>query len=266
MSAHRPRICAGDTSATVDLLGGRVATFQVGEQAIFFAPSVPPPEDRPWVQPPGSWVHAGNPILFPQAGTLAGDRLAEAGTTLPAHGLVYGRPWSLDVHWASRLACSIASDEQTLRAFPFAWRLVQEVVVGPRTLRCSLRISNPGTSPFPVAPGWHPYFAVPLDEKSSLSIDPLPSFRPPASPDAEIDDIYVLPREAPLTLRWPSRELRVATSEHCHTMVAWTMPGEPFICVEPWVGPPDALNDLQARLVVEPGATLALWMEMSLIS
>src|SRR5438132_83404 len=109
MHTHRPRISAGDSSATLDLAGGRVATFRVGDRDVLFAPPTPPAEDRDWVQPPGSWIHAGNPVLFPQAGTLDGDRLAETGTSLPPHGLVYGRRWVLDLHWANRLACSIES-------------------------------------------------------------------------------------------------------------------------------------------------------------
>ncbi len=263
MTDQLPRISALDTSATIDPVGGRVASFRVGEREVLFAP-VPPLEDpRAWVPPGRRWVQAGIPVLFPQAGTLAGDRFADADTTIPAHGLVYSRPWTVDLHWASRIALSIASDQEMERAYPYSWRLTQEVVVGPRTLRLTLRLTNGGATPLPAAPGWHPYFAVPLPEKSLVRLDDVAGFRPPSSASAEIDDVLKLPRH-PLTLRYPSGQVRLTTSDHCRCVVAWTMPDQPFLCVEPWVGPPNALNQPAQRLTVAPGATVSLWMEVSL--
>ncbi len=257
-----PRIVASDTSATIDPMGGRVVSFQVGQQPILFAPAEPPPEKRDWVEPPGAWIHAGNPVLFPQAGTLVGHRLAETDTIIKPHGLVYQRPWSIDLHESSRLAVSITSDESTLRAYPFSWRLVQEIIVGPRTLRCTLRITNTDRVALPVAPGYHPYFSLPLQEKNRLQIDDVDGFRPPAGPDAEIDDVLVLPRH-PLHVHWPSGALRLTTSPHFKCLVVYTAPGQPYVCIEPWVAPPNSLNDPNARLSVSPGATLSLWMEVT---
>src|SRR5262249_26277411 len=107
MADSLPRIVAGDTSAAIDPVGGRVASFEVGSRAILFAPAEPPPERRDWVEPPGTWIHAGNPVLFPQAGTLVDHHLVETGTTLKSHGIVYQRPWSVDLHEGSRLMASI---------------------------------------------------------------------------------------------------------------------------------------------------------------
>lgn len=264
MRESLPRIAAGDTSATIDLIGGRVASFEVGGRAILFAPAEPPPERRDWVDPPGAWIHAGNPLLFPQAGTLVGHRLVETGTTIKSHGIVYQRPWSVEIHEPSRLAAAIESDESSRRAYPFSWRLVQEVVVGPRALRCTLHVTNTGTVALPVAPGYHPYFAVPLDEKSRLRIDGVAGFRPPAGPDTEIDDVLVLPRQ-PLRAHWPSGELRLTTSEQFGCLVVYTAPGQPYVCIEPWIAPPDSLNDPAARLSIGPGATLSLWMDVSVL-
>src|SRR5436305_13906454 len=107
------RIAAGDTTATIDPIGGRVASFDVGRRPILYAPTEPPPECRDWVDPPGAWIHAGSPVLFPQAGTLVGHRLLETGTTLKSHGIVYQRPWSINLHESSRLTLSIESDLTT---------------------------------------------------------------------------------------------------------------------------------------------------------
>lgn len=259
-----PRISAADTSATLDPIGGRVASFEVGSQAILFAPAEPPPERRDWVDPPGTWIHAGNPVLFPQAGTLVDHRLIEAGTTLKSHGIVYQRPWSVDLHEPRRLVVSIESDEGTRRAYPYSWRLVQEVTLSPRTLLCTLHITNTDTVALPVAPGYHPYFTLPLDEKSHLQIDDVAGFRAPAGPDSEIDDVLVLPRH-PLRVHWPSGELRITTSDHFGCLVVYTAPRQPYVCVEPWIAPPNSLNDPAARLSLSPGDTLSLWMEVAVL-
>src|SRR5579885_1915995 len=132
-----PRIAANDTTATIDPVGGHVATFEVGPRSILFDPAERLPELRDWVDPPGTWIHAGNPVLFPQAGTLADHRFVEAGTTIKSHGLVYQRTWTVDLQEPSRLVLSIESDAEARRAFPFTWRLEEEVAVRPGVLRCA---------------------------------------------------------------------------------------------------------------------------------
>jgi galactose mutarotase-like enzyme len=259
-----PRIAAGETSATVDPVGGRVATFAVGPRPILFDPADPPPERRDWVDPPGTWIHAGNPVLFPQAGTLVDHRFVEAGTTIKSHGLVYQRPWRVDIQEPSRLMLSIESDAQTQRAFPFTWRLEEEVLVLPSVLRCTLRISNTGEVTLPAAPGWHPYFTLPLEEKSRLHLDAAPGYRAPAGPQGALDDVLPLSRR-PLHVTWPSGALRLTTSDQFGCLVVYTAPGQPLVCIEPWVVPPNSLNDPTARLSVRPGTTVTLWMEIAVL-
>ncbi len=264
MPGALPRIAASQTSATIDPMGGRVATLTVGAQDILFDPASPQRDRREWVDPPGAWIHAGNPVLFPQAGTLVDHRLVETGTTLKSHGLVYQRPWTVDRHEPSRLVLSIASDGETRRAYPFDWRLEQDVVVRPGVLHCSLHITNTGAVTLPAAPGWHPYFNLPLNEKSRLQIDDVPGYRAPAGPEGALDDVLPLSRH-PLHIQWPSGALRLTTSDHFGCLVVYTAPGQPMVCVEPWVAPPDSLNDPAARLAIPPGNTLTLWMELAVL-
>lgn len=264
MSGPLPRITANDTSAAVDPVGGRVATFEVGPRSILFDPAERLPERRDWVDPPGTWIHAGNPVLFPQAGTLVDHRFVEASTTIKSHGLVYQRTWTVDLQEPSRLVLSIESDAETRRAFPFTWRLEEEVAVRPGVLRCALRIINTGDVTLPAAPGWHPYFNLPLEEKSRLRIDDVPGYRAPSGPDGALDDVLPLPRR-PLHVTWPSGEMRITTSDQFGCLVVYTAPGQPMVCIEPWVAPPNSLNDPAARLSVGPGTTATLWMEIAVL-
>lgn len=264
MPGTLPRIAASDTSATIDPIGGRVATFEVGPRSILFDPPERVPERRDWVDPPGTWIHAGNPVLFPQAGTLVDHRFVEAGTIIKTHGLVYQRPWAVDLQEPSRLVLSIASSAETQRAFPFSWRLEEEVAVSPAVLHCTLRIINTGDRVLPAAPGWHPYFNLPLEEKSRLRIDAVPGYHAPAGPEGALDDVLTLSR-TPLHAVWPSGALRMTTSDQFGCLVVYTAPGQPMVCIEPWVAPPNSLNDPAARLSVRPGTTVTLWMEIAVL-
>ena len=88
--------------------------------------------------------------------------------------------------------------------------------------------------------------------------------RAPAGPEGALDDVLTLPRH-PLHIHWPSGELRLTTSDHFGCLVVYTAPGQPMVCVEPWVAPPNGLNDPVARLCVRPGNTLSLWMELAVL-
>lgn len=138
------------------------------------------------------------------------------------------------------------------------------MAVRPGVLHCGLRIINTGDVALPAAPGWHPYVTLPLEEKSALRLDAGPGYRAPAGPEGALDDVLPLPRQ-PLHVAWPSGELRMTTSDHFGGLVVYTAPGQPLVCIEPWVAPPNSLNDPTARLSIGPGRTFTLWMEIAVL-
>ena len=71
------------------------------------------------------------------------------------------------------------------------------------------------------------------------------------------DDCFVV-LAGPPTIRWPGALELTLSSDVDH----WVVYDEPedALCVEPWSGPPDALNIAQRR--VEPGAPLTASFKM----
>lgn len=98
---------------------------------------------------PGQAIRGGIPVIFPQFAT----------GPLPKHGFLRTRRWSLVAHVGSSATFRITDDEHTraLWPYPFIAELTVELA---EMLTVSLRIINPGDSPFSFTAALHNYFLV----------------------------------------------------------------------------------------------------------
>ncbi len=227
----------GASSATVvPSRGGLVSRFHVeGEDVLFLDPQT--------LADPTKNVRGGIPILFPFAGK------PPKGSILKQHGFARTSSWTVLEAGRSRLRCSFEANAQTLLAFPHLFRLELEVVLGEASLKLSFKIQNQGTSAMPLHFGLHPYFKVPLDEKHAARIetDASTAFNqrngstgplPPLAFDSDEVDLHLLDHSRPGTvLHRGRRPIALDWSPNFTTLVLWTLPGQPFICVEPWSDP-----------------------------
>ena len=126
-------------------------------------------------QQPSWW---GIPLLFPWPGRIPRGEYEFAGQRhhLPVsgpegnamHGFAKDRPWRVeaaggtDSHAYLRCAFTSADHPDTLRGYPFPYRLetVYQLTQGELTLRAA--VANTGDTPMPFGFGAHPYFRVPL--------------------------------------------------------------------------------------------------------
>src|SRR2546423_893582 len=163
---------AGSWARVLPGLGGNLvgfgATLDGREVETFLQPS-----DESQPLPPGSY---GAPVLFPFPSRLRNGRASfeghdievdvPAGQSNAIHGLVRRQSWQVDRTAAEGdaavVACSVASDEEILRQFPFPFRLTLTFrLAGPR-LRIEVEAQNVGEDAMPLGFGWHPYFRLPL--------------------------------------------------------------------------------------------------------
>jgi galactose mutarotase-like enzyme len=116
----------------------------------------------------------------------------------------------------------------------------------------------------PIQPGLHPYFAVADKAGARVATDATKAWDNVAKAVVAVEtialdqgevDLHLLdhgthgtrlerPGERPVVLDW-SADQRV--------LVVWTLPGKPFVCVEPWSAPGNSLVTGGA-IVVAPGA------------
>ena len=248
--------------------------------------------DLLWDGDPAWWGRCA-PLLFPVVGGVASG-------PMPKHGFARDRVWEVLEGAEATCTFRLRDDEATRAVYPFAFDLRLVASLGSGGLRMTLRLHNPGDRDLPAQVGFHPAFRWPLltgtpreahrlafeaeepGELRQLRGDLLaPELRP--SP--------VRGRELPLTdalfesdaLIWEtsaSRAVRYGVPGHPEldlhwdlpSFAAWTRPGAPFLCLEPWQGLADregatgALADRPGSVRLAPGETRSWSLNVAVIT
>lgn len=106
----------------------------------------------------GKPIRGGVPVIFPWFGPNPND------ASLPAHGLVRQRQWSIlsiahSGHDAVAVELGFSSNEQTRQSFPHDFELRYKVTVG-KTLSMALTVTNKSDKPLTYECALHTYFRV----------------------------------------------------------------------------------------------------------
>ena len=242
--------------------GGLVTRFEVAGVPVLFM-------DEATLLDSAKNVRGGVPLLFPFAGK------PPSGSTLGQHGFARKRSWDVTSAIAddatARLELRLASTPDTLADWPFPFEVRLAVSLFDARLMLEWAFHNPGPTPMPLHFGIHPYFcvaakaAVRVTGATGRAFDnTLGAAREVSAVDfaAGEVDLHFTPFEAGGTTlhRGDGRKVKLAWTEQFGTLVLWTLPGQPFVCVEPWT----AAGQAPARQHVAPGATERLAVAMSL--
>lgn len=254
-----------DERCTAELIpsrGGLVTSFTVdGEELLFL--------DEATLVDLSKNVRGGVPLLFPFAGK------APAGSPLPQHGFARRMAWevtsAVSDDATARVECVLRDDEQTRAAFPHAFEVRFSVSLFDGRLMLEWAIENRGATPMPLHFGIHPYFRV--GDKAQVRVDGAHghAFDNKAQLERDVDVVdfsqgevdlhFAAPATAGTTLtRGQGKPVRLSWTPQFDTLVVWTLPGQPFVCVEPWTargGQPSARS-------VAPGQVERLAVVVSL--
>ena len=256
---------SGDRLRIIPERGGLVSGWCCGGREILYF-------DQDRYADPSKSIRGGIPVLFPICGNLPGDVLPVDGVDHPLkqHGFARDLPWQLQLlEDQSGVCLSLSSTDETLKAYPFPFRLEMELRPVTAALEISTTVHNCGDAAMPFSFGLHPYFNVSdlaqtrftglaerclnhLEMAEAATADQLKRLPEgvdflcrPAGPVSLIDDAtgvtLELQHQAPLDLS-----------------VVWTEPPRPMVCLEPWTGPRQALVSGDRKLVLEPGAKQTL--------
>lgn len=243
--------------------GALVSSYVVGGEPVLFL-------DEATFNDPTKNVRGGVPLLFPCAGK------PPPGSALKQHGFARNRAWepvsAIADDATARLECRLTSTAETRAEWPFDFEVRFAVSLFDERLMLEWAFTNASPAPMPLHFGIHPYFVVgPKDRvrvsgATGLAFD---NTRGVERPVDAIDfsagevDLHFTPFEGGgATLeRGDGRQVKLSWTEHFSTLVLWTLPGKPFVCVEPWT----AQGAAPAKLHVPPGATerlaVACWLE-----
>lgn len=231
--------------------------------------------------------------LVPFANRIAGGEFEFEGrrVSLPVldafapnalHGQGWLSVWSLQDQ--AEDAATLALDHEP-DAWPWRYRAVQTIALSERGLRIDLSVCNLDDAPMPAGLGLHPCF--PKDEQTRLRLDTdavwlLDDRDIPArvGPPSAVFDWSVNPRvaDAPAVdhcyggwngeaeLSSGEGAVRLDASPNARWVQVHAPPGRPFCCIEPVTHRPDAVHARRSSdsglVVLEPGRTLSIWMEI----
>jgi galactose mutarotase-like enzyme len=173
---------------------------------------------------------------------------------------------------------TLSSSDETKQGFPFDFDLGLGVTLTTAgVLSLDWVVTNTGDVAFPLHLGLHPYFAVPVAQKARARVPTTASrlkdrrsgeVRPvtPVRFDEGEVDVALLSHGPAATLeRGDGSRIHLSCTPELSTLVLWTLPGQPFVCVEPWTAPGGALASGDGVLTVEPGASAAFVMEATFV-
>jgi len=265
----------GKTSASiVPELGGIVSSF--------VAPLKGTPRETLFLHPwfwdrAAGRTRGGIPFIFPICGRL--ERDGEANTYLfagrryqmPSHGFASRMPWHVvRKDRPDELGISFADSQATRQMYPFKFRLELGYRVEPGRLVCDQTYTNTGPEPMPFYAGFHPYFLTPPPGPGKAATRVSIAARTAFAYNERLTDIKgvkpvprtplsiaspklheLLTKAAPparASLRFPDGhgiEVVARGTENADLfgyLQFYTMEDQPFFCIEPWMGFPNALN------------------------
>lgn len=268
---------AGTQLEVVPERGGIITRWQVGDRDLLYL-------DAERFSHPDLSVRGGIPILFPICGNLPNNTYTYNGQsyTLKQHGFARDLPWSV-VDQQSQddsvsLVLSLESNDQTRAVYPFNFLLTFTYRLHGNQLTIHQRYTNRSDELMPFSAGFHPYFAV--ADKTQLGFDIpgteyLDQRTQAVHPfngqfDLKQDEIDVAFRNvtrqtAGVDDRPQALQLRLDYSPQFSTLVFWTIQGKDYYCLEPWTAPRNALNTADHLLYLEPGTSLEMSFNLSVV-
>jgi galactose mutarotase-like enzyme len=250
--------------------GAIVTSFRVGERELLFM-------DETTLHDPTKNVRGGIPVLFPTPGKLEDDRWRRGNRSgsLKQHGFARTEAWQVRAvaRDSARVSLELDSNPRTLENYPWAFHAELGFSLDRARLRIDFELENRDSTPLPFALGYHPYFQV--ADKSKLRIDTSASraFDNVTKSTAPFTGFDFTAPEVDLRLidHGSSRsalhygdgsQLAIHASDEFALWIVWSLVDRPFVCLEPWTAPGNALNTGERLLELAPGTTYTSFVEL----
>ena len=218
-------------------------------------------------------------MLFPISGPLKDDRLVVGGETfvMKQHGFARNRAWNATYEKSgdhvATLGLELFPDEASRAQYPFDVAVRMLYTLEDGALSIQRDVVNRDARPAPIQPGLHPYFFLDDARKREARIETDATrgwdnvakreidVAPPIDLAVKELDLHLLDHEVKgerlgrrTSITRPGRPTIVIdyTDDH-DVLVLWTLAGKDFVCVEPWVGRANALNEKRAVIVPPNG-------------
>lgn len=247
-------------------------------------------------------VRGGNPVLFPFGGRSfdRGDIhfwRAEDGVRrpMPIHGIARQSPFRITRLDKRGFAAQLVPGDEAKASYPFDYEFEVTYRFEPLGLAVEYTLRNLDKQPIPWCAGHHFYFTLPwaegsvrsdyliripatrtfkqdMDKTGQLLPGPAFGIEEPVSNPALVDvfhtglksnELVFGERGKPGDIHMKIGSDKVPSPET--TVVTWTLDEKaPFFCVEPWMGPANAIEHKQGLQWVQPGQTQRFTVEIAI--
>lgn len=239
-----------------------VSHFQAGPWRVLYRP-----------EETGNVKRWGLPLMIPNFSRLKEGIFKDKGTTLPIHGFGRNLPWTVTAQDAARLSMQLSSSDATRPNYPYEFTFIAGIAVEEEMLTYTLVMENRGDEDMPIAPGFHPYFAMAQGDKARLVTDGPEGFAANTFDWEQNPPDHPYPFSHQVTIQVPQRgTLRIAELPQegvyrLAIMQVWseppTRPDHAFVCFEPAVGSEDALNRPTDRLLIAPHSSQRIVLQLT---
>ncbi len=238
-----------------------VSHFQVGTWQVLYRPTET-----------GNVKRWGLPLMIPNFLSLTNGIFLEKGTSLPIYGFGRNLPWLITEMSKTTISLQLKSSNATRRDYPYEFTFTTKIEAGDGMLTHTLTMENRSEEAMPIAPGFHPYFAVAQEQKCALITDGPPGFsmrdfdwieRIPNNPypfphivNVQIPECGILTiEELPQNGKYSLRNMQIWSEPP-------TRPDHDFVCFSPTIGSEDALNRPADRLTIEPNNSHIIMLQL----
>ncbi|WP_199620434.1 aldose epimerase family protein [Paenibacillus alkalitolerans] len=252
--------------------GGIVTSHIAGGKELLYM-------DKQTFYDPQANIRGGIPVLFPICGQLADGSYEWQGRkySMKNHGVARISPWEAigtKQHGEASVTLKLGSDEASREQFPFDFELVFTYTLKNSALHILQEYRNLSDTDMPMYAGFHPYFAadsknISYETDARLYYDYNDNEQKPFTGSLDLSEMV----ESAALLGAENREIsfrpssdrviRMKYSEHFKYVVLWSVPGKPFVCVEPWMALTSELNRKQELVLVKPNETLRAELSVS---
>lgn len=256
----------GDYALTVTPEKGGMATSftKAGEEYLWLRDKNFESTDRP---------RCGIPILFPSCSKPDGGVHHFSGADYPieVHGLADLVPWQVKTAADDAIELTLAPNGLTKFVYPFDFLLTMRYTLAGNTATLALTVANTGDKDLPFSVGFHPYFAASKLDNVHFAIQAATCSEDakgeqPAAPKeitltrkpGSADSIRLLTGvKSPMVMTdsGNGHKVTVAFDESCFSNgVLWQQDAESFVCMEPWNGWANSVNEDGKHETLAPGA------------
>jgi galactose mutarotase-like enzyme len=254
--------------------GGIILQYNINGEDLLFL-------NEKTVKNPEENIRGGIPILFPICGQLKNDEyiLNEKTYKMKNHGCARNYPWEVlgtDSENGASIILRLVSNEETKEIYPFDFGLTFEYKLVDGKLTINQTYLNKSNTTMLMYSGFHPYFNITNKELNfEVNADEYLDYQDQQIKLLEGNTIDFSSRnEAVLLLDvkdnhivFPlgDKKVKLEFGDEFKHIALWSQVGESFICIEPWMGKMNDMNDLAQVRLLEQGESLNTEISISVV-